>query len=365
MPERFFDALVLGGGAAGSAAALTLLQLGAESVGILEPSDFSEPRIGETIPPDTNELLYTLGVQPAFVSQNHLPCYGSHSLWGSRQLGHNDFLTSPFGHGWHLDRAGFDKMLLEQAVSRGTTRITAKATAIVTDAGRIAAVCAGGDSIIANWYLDATGRSAMLSRACGVKRHIDDKQVVIWMRFRVNDGSLGNATWLESAPYGWWYCAELPDGEAIVALGTDPRLAKSDGLYDMRNWAVTLAGTDLIAPRIARARMVADSFRVTASHSYLTRKVCGPNWIAVGDAASAFDPLSSAGVYKALSTGRRAARAIKSKEAMDDYQTHVENDFHNYLQAKAELYAAESRWVQHPFWHTRMPQPELAHGVSA
>ena len=52
--QRHFDVVILGGGAAGSAAALTLLQNGQRRVAIIEKSDFHEPRVGETIPPDTN-----------------------------------------------------------------------------------------------------------------------------------------------------------------------------------------------------------------------------------------------------------------------------------------------------------------------
>ncbi|WP_083098945.1 NAD(P)/FAD-dependent oxidoreductase [Pseudophaeobacter leonis] len=120
-----FEVAIIGGGPAGSAAALALQQRGVTSICIVEPSDFTQARVGETIPPDANLVLSQLGVDQAFARQDHLPCYGSHSLWGSHRLGHNDFLTSPYGTGWHLDRVRFDKMLLDQAVAGGGLRITA------------------------------------------------------------------------------------------------------------------------------------------------------------------------------------------------------------------------------------------------
>lgn len=352
MADQSFDVAIIGGGAAGSAAALSLLQAGVKSVCIVEKSHFSEQRIGETIPPDANDLLHKLGVQKAFAAQQHLPCYGSHSLWGGRQLGHNDFLVSPYGHGWHLDRVRFDKMLLDQAIARGATLVTGDCTTINVVGDRISNIPVEGDQIKAKWFVDATGRSALLSRACGVKRLFDEKQTIIWMRFRVADRSLGNATWLEAVPYGWWYGAELPGGEAIIALGTDPHTAKSERLYDMPVWIAALSDTDLIAPQIAHAHILPGSFRVTSSHSYLTEKVVGANWIAIGDAASAFDPLSSAGIYKALSTGMRAADAIalKSVTSVDAYQKYVKDTYEEHLQIKADLYAAESRWNDHSFW---------------
>jgi len=329
MPETF-DIAILGGGAAGSAAALTLLATGAR-VCVIEASDFSEVRVGETIPPDANALLFDLGVHADFLEQGHLPCYGSHSLWGSTQLGHNDFLTSPHGHGWHLDRARFDRWLLDRAVAAGARRVVAEGRAQAR-ADRVMTLSAGGEEIGADWFVDATGRNGALARACGATRRHHDRQTVIWARFQVSEGALGNSTWLESAPYGWWYAAELPGGEAVIALGADPHVAKAEGLYDLRRWATALTGTNLIAPKIARARLVPDSFRITASHGYLTDRVVGENWLAVGDAASAFDPLSSAGIYKALATGKRAARAILEGDT-EPYRGFVRDSYAQYLEA--------------------------------
>lgn len=329
MPEPF-DIAILGGGTAGSAAALTLLAAGAR-VCMIEASDFSEVRVGETIPPDANALLFDLGVHGDFLEQGHLPCYGSHSLWGSRQLGHNDFLTSPHGHGWHLDRARFDKWLLDRAVAAGARLITAEGR-VRALAGRMSALSAGGREIVAHWFLDATGRSGALARACGARRTHNDRQTVIWARFQVSGRALENSTWLEAVPYGWWYAAELPGGEAVIALGADPHIAKTMGLYSLRRWAAALSGTALIASKIARARLLPDSFRITASHAYLTDRVTGDNWLAVGDSASAFDPLSSAGIYKALATGQRAARAILDNDS-EAYAGFIRDSYAQYLDA--------------------------------
>lgn len=350
-----FNIIIIGGGAAASAAALTFLQAGETSIYIIERSDFSEQRIGETIPPDTNYFLHELGVQNAFASQKHLPCYGSRSLWGSPRLGHNDFLTSPYGNGWHLNRVMFDKMLLEQAVAKGANRITGHCTSVETEEDKITSVRVNGTQIMANWYLDATGREAILSRAGGAKRIFNDTQAVVWARFYIKDHSLSNVTWLESVPYGWWYGAELPYGEAIIALGTDPHIAKSMGLQNIQAWAMALSETNMIAPQIYNATIIPDSFRITASHSFLTNKIAGQNWIAIGDAASTFDPLSSAGIYKALSTGRRAAQAIiqSDKTSISSYQQYVSESYVNYTKTKAELYAGEKRWLEHPFWKKR------------
>jgi flavin-dependent dehydrogenase len=360
---RQFDVVIIGGGAAGSAAALTLMRQRGRAVAIVEKSDPAQPHAGETIPPDANLLLAELGVTEAFRAQDHLPCYGSHSLWGSAQLGHNDFVVNAHGHGWHLNRARFDAMLLDQAERAGATVFRHTIChQVVCEKDRVDNVsikAATGEQVelAAQAFIDATGRKGVLVKALGVAKDYDDRQVVIWARFRLADTSgFGNSTWLESTTFGWWYGARLPGREAVVALGTDPPVAKSMGVYEPKSWLFQLAGTRLMAPRLEGARLIPDTFRITSSQSYCIRRAAGENWFAVGDAASAFDPLSSAGIYKALLTGQLAARAISGVEPATQrrtYQTRINDDYHTYLDMRAQLYQAEQRWTDHDFWNAR------------
>jgi flavin-dependent dehydrogenase len=211
---------------------------------------------------------------------------------------------------------------------------------------------AGRQQIQAGMFIDATGRSAVLLRAMGGTQNFDDRQTVIWARFALPGAGFGNSTWLEAAPNGWWYAAEVPGGAAVVALGTDPKLAKAGGVYKIHSWAAALSGTALIAPRLKQARVLPDSFRITASHSYRAARIVGENWLAVGDAACAFDPLSSAGIYKALVNGQEAARAICDGH-WGPYENRIHQDYEAYLIKRAELYQAEQRWSESAFWAQR------------
>jgi 2-polyprenyl-6-methoxyphenol hydroxylase-like FAD-dependent oxidoreductase len=87
-------------------------------------------------------------------------------------------------------------------------------------------------------------------------------------------------------------------------------------------------------------------------------RITGAGWLAVGDAACSFDPLSSHGVTWALESGLAAARALDAsfrgdRRALDDYADRVEAAFHNYLQARADFYGRERRWPDSPFWRRR------------
>jgi len=80
----------------------------------------------------------------------------------------------------------------------------------------------------------------------------------------------------------------------------------------------------------------------------------------VGDAAIAFDPLSSQGLLCALDTGTRAGRAIDHALAGDagpmaDYARAVGEIYSAYRDGLATCYAAERRWLDRPFWRRRLP----------
>ncbi|MEH2316508.1 NAD(P)/FAD-dependent oxidoreductase [Nostoc sp.] len=88
-------------------------------------------------------------------------------------------------------------------------------------------------------------------------------------------------------------------------------------------------------------------------------QVCGDNWLAVGDAASAYDPLSSQGITKALRLGIFAGYAIGERlnkeetAGLSKYASLVRREFEYYRQIHRQYSAEEQRWKQNRFWHRR------------
>src|SRR5215218_9983242 len=116
------DVVILGGGPAGTAAAISLrCHAPALSVALVEQSGYDAPRVGETLPPTVQGVLEQLGVWETFVGEGHVAAYGTRSAWGSDELFDNEFIYHPAGRGWHLDRKRFDRMLAREAEGRGVT----------------------------------------------------------------------------------------------------------------------------------------------------------------------------------------------------------------------------------------------------
>ena len=92
--------------------------------------------------------------------------------------------------------------------------------------------------------------------------------------------------------------------------------------------------------------------------SALLDRVEGDGWLAVGDAASAYDPIASQGIHKALADAADASRTIAAATGHAQpppwrYGERVAARFDDYLANRAHLYALERRWTDQPFWHER------------
>jgi flavin-dependent dehydrogenase len=364
------DVAVVGGGPGGCACALALREHApALSVALVEASDYAAPRIGETLPPPAAALLRHLRVWDAFAAAGHRPAYGTTASWGGARPHDNDFLFQVHGAGWHLDRAAFDALLASRAEARGvrvlrSTRVTGAARAGEGWTLRLAT----GDTMRARFVVDATGASASFARRHGGARSVVADRLAGFCRFFRPARAADPRTRVEAWEHGWWYTAALPDGVRVAACMTDTDLARGLRLDEEGGWRDALA----LAPETAEALRDAAQHGepiVRAARSRRLSCPAGEGWIAVGDAASTFDPLSSQGVLKALRSGIFAAYAAGDLLAKGDdagmrrYPLFVEREFDGYLRARAGYYAEERRWPESEFWRRRHSAAEADAGA--
>lgn len=357
------DVVVLGGGPAGSATALALARAG-RSVAVLERSRYESPRVGEALPPEVRQPLSELGVWEPFRTAGHLESPGIAVAWGRAELYDHDFLVNPYGPGWHVDRRGFDAMLAVAAEAAGAEVLTgSRPIGCDRCAGSTWRLKALVDGVPRVWHaaalVDATGRSASPVRRLGGHRIAWDRLVgLVGLVPAVADGSnRDRRTLVEAVAAGWWYSALLPDGRQVATFLTDADWLPA-GLDARRaSWHRWLQQ----APQ-TRGRLGAVSpdigLRVVSACSARLQDVAGPGWLAVGDAALSFDPLSAQGVAWALESGLAAARALDASfrgewGALDDYAHRVGVEFRDYLRARADYYGRERRWPDSPFWRRR------------
>src|SRR5262245_66421238 len=169
---RDIDVLVVGAGPAGATAALNLAPL--RQVALVDRRSRPGPRIGESLPPAARRLLTDMGLWESFSAQDHSPCYANRAAWGSAQPVETDFLRDPDGHGWHIDRAGFELWLRAVAVDRGALLLApARLQSMEWDGRRWhvgLATTAGSIELMARLVIDAAGRAAPVAGRAGAGR---------------------------------------------------------------------------------------------------------------------------------------------------------------------------------------------------
>ena len=358
-----FDVVILGGGPAGVATALALAERGATAF-IIEPSFYEGERVGETFPPAIRATLTRLGLWECFAATvPHVPSVGIRSVWGSLEPHDRSFIFEPYGTGWHVDRRAFDAALALAAEGRGVQLGRGhRMLACERAAGGVWTLrVTQGDhtfDVRARFVVDATGRASALVQRLGGARLSHDTLVGIFGYFEAVHGevSVEDFTLIEAVEDGWWYSAPLPANRLVVAFMTDADLCARASLRHSPRWIERLRSAPCTSLRAAHFSL--DGLHLASANSSRADPVCGQDWLAVGDAATAYDPLSGNGVYRALMAGMRAAEAIISHLSGDEaaqrqYSQELAEQFETYLQRRDAYYSLEQRWSSAPFWLRR------------
>jgi len=354
---RSFDVAIIGGGPGGSATAISLrAHAPSLSVILIEASQYDGLRVGETLPPPARSLLDHLQVWDEFCRLSPREVFGTSALWGSTIPADNDFFYMPANTGWHVERNSFDAMLANAASERGATLVTGTSLDSVEQSGdRWRLTLSTGETVCARFIVDATG-AAVFARQLGARFECLDRLVGIVRFFEGSDND--SSLLVEAFEDGWWYTAGLPGGKRIAACVTDADLAQRFKLGQIDEWERRLASVPAVAARLRECKPVSPLV-IRSSASRRLEPAAGECWLAVGDSASRFDPLSSQGILKAMRGGIFASYAIGSSLLRDDdsdlrrYRRYVTEEFKSYCEVRTKYYREEQRWPNSKFWRRR------------
>ncbi|GHC57778.1 tryptophan 7-halogenase [Ulvibacter litoralis] len=360
--KTIYTIAIIGAGPAGSSCAIALLKAGFK-VQLLDNSKTGKFHIGESIPPDMNLLLKKLGVYDSFLAETHEPCYGSCSYWGSELRGYNDSLLNPYGHGWHLDRQNFNQFLVEEAEKLGATifRNCTYKSSVKTESGYqlfMEVKKKQFDPIEADFVIDASGTRSVFASEYGSTQIKDTSLVCLGVRFRNKGGrEVSKLTHLESVENGWWYAARIPGEQLLVTLYTTSEVVKTLELHHLENWVKLLQQAPNTSHWIRGMEPVESKLIGFKAPSFCLSRVVGDSWMAIGDAAICFDPITSQGIIKSVTQGIRAAEIITHyvsgiETALPYFETEVKAQYKQYLESRKYFYHLEKRWPTSAFWKT-------------
>lgn len=344
-----------------------MLRAGTGVSTLIDFSPTGKFHIGESIPPDMNPILRQLGIYEGFHAENHEPCYGSCSYWGSDNRGYNDTILSPFGHGWHVDRARFNQFLVDQAIGSGVKVLSQceYQSSEVTEPGhQLNFVNGSGEktSVDADFVVDASGARGVFATQKGSQKVSRLPLVCLGLRFRAKDKlEASKLTHLESVEQGWWYAARIPGEQLLVTLYTSAQVLKALGLQDFQSWMRLLRGAPNTRKWIEHLEPADEKLLGFSAPSFCRDRVVGENWISIGDAASTYDPITAQGIIKSVSQGMQAAQIIGEYcagegGALARFEKMVHDQYKQYEAMRAHFYSLEQRWPESSFW-------KLVHGL--
>lgn len=289
------DVAVVGGGPAGSAAAIACASRGLRVL-LLERDALARDRPGETLHPGVEPLLAQLGVAERLEQVTGARHEGIWIEWGAPRR------FEPYGadsdgpwSGFQVSRSAFDNLLLDRARALGAEiRHPCTVVAPLVSEENIHGVLTSDGPVVARVVVDATGRSRWLGRALGVESPARSPRLIA--RYGYVEGACparDAAPALVGDREGWTWTARVGDRKYQWTRLDFGRRADADWLPDEFR-----ALTPLV-----RSRGADVTWR-------MADEVARPGWFMVGDAAALLDPTSSHGVLKALMTGMMAGHLI-------------------------------------------------------
>ena len=364
-----YDVVAVGGGPAGAAAAQLLASWG-WSVLLLHHTA-GRPALAESLPPSTRKLFALAGQLDAVERAQFHPNTGNVARWAN--AGRTTVTETP---GFHVRRDEFDRVLRDAAASAQAQIVDGVVRRV--DPGDPARVTYGSSDgtihvVAARLVLDCSGRSGVVA-ARGLRR-----QETGYRTLAINAEWESDAwprdeherTLVESYADGWAWSVPLSATRrqctVMIERSRSPERVALESVYQRE-----LANATMIAGRgrDARARQIGNPWACDASIYDCTR-AADEAVLLVGDAASFIEPLSSAGVKKALLAAWRAAVVVNTTlkhpslaSAARDLYTQRERDVYAQSMRRSTAFFAEAAAAYDtPFWSARAERTaQLARG---
>ena len=355
MPQ-FYDAVVIGGGPAGSTVATSLARAG-RSVAVFEKEKFPRFHVGESLLPFSLPIFEKLGVAEKIRAAGFQQKYGA--FFWNEQTG--DTRPVVFEKSWddrhpmayQVKRGDFDQLLLRHSEACGAVvREETGIREVLFEGERAVGVVARGrggedEEVRAKVVVDASGQTAFLSGKLGT-RCFDRKlkRAALFAHYEGVPRPAGKAAGdilLPIADGVWYWIIPFSDGTASVGAVYDPvttRGAEGEGLEE--RFDRLIAKSVRMPELLEGGRRMSKVYGISA-YSAASAKLAGDGYVLVGDAATCLDPVFSTGVFLAMATGVKAAEAIDS--ALSRHGLVEAGDFRVYEKAANRLFARFRRFV--------------------
>jgi len=346
---RECEILVVGGGPAAATAARLLASWGRDVVVVARP-DGGEPELPVSLTPSCRKFFDLMGISPVIDAAGFVRSSGHTVWWGGSER------VEPFADGqlgWQVGTAHLSHVMLGTAESAGA-RVLRAALTLEETLGWPATV-----------RIDATGRAGVLARSLGRRRYEPGHRTVALIGTWQQDGPwpLPNPshTLLESYADGWGWSVPVSAHRRALAVMVDPQttqLTRGEGATAV--YLAEIAKMPHLSKAFLGSALIGRPTGWDAS-LYVADAMTGDGWLLAGDANAFVDPLSSAGVRKAMASGWLAAVAVNTAltaptlaaTAFEFFAARERATYAQFLALTRQFLLDGAPAPDHPFWAER------------
>jgi flavin-dependent dehydrogenase len=319
---RVTDVAVIGGGPAGSTAAILLAERGYK-VTVFEKTRHPRFHIGESLLPANLPLLERLGVADQ-IRAIGMEKRGAEFVSPSHGRGETFLFAEAWDktmpYAYQVRRSEFDEILFRHAARRGATtledcRVRQVSFADGSEPVRIETEHKDGtrETWSARFVVDASGRDTFLANKFGAKRrNTKHNSAAVYAHFTGAERYTGERAGLITVywfDHGWLWFIPLADGTTSIGAVAWPYYMKTrtDTVQDF--FLATIQLCEPLAKRLTHATLVSEVY-ATGNYSYSATHSHGDRYLLLGDAYAFIDPVFSSGVWLAMQSAAAGAEAI-------------------------------------------------------
>jgi flavin-dependent dehydrogenase len=335
--EEEYDALIIGGGPAGSSSATILAEYG-HRVLVLEREKFPRYHIGESLLPFAFGPLERLGMIPKMKASHFVKKYSATFVQPDGRKStpfyfFNRYDRETVAQSWQVLRSEFDEMLLNNAREKGAeVREETTVNRLLLENGKVVGAVAT-DRTTGRTYevrapitLDCTGKEAFTAGRRGW--HMRDpylNKIAVWTYYKGSKRESGIDEGTTTVAYvpdqGWFW--HIPQHNDMVSVGVvaEGKYLTRGGVKEPRAIFERAVEENLWIKTQLASGVSTGEYYVTSEYSRHSRHCAAPGLLLVGDALVFLDPVFSSGVMLALKSGTMAGEMIHTGLVDGDLST--------------------------------------------
>lgn len=319
---------IIGGGPASSTLAIRLCRKGCKVVIFAMPGR-APIVVGESLVPMIVPMLQDLGVE-AEVAAYSVYKPGACFTYNADEAFVFRFADMPKdfpSYSYNVPRVQFNATLLAAALQAGAKLVAHNVQLLrVDDAGRIeldaesiqaAAGCWDGDK--PDLIVDAAGRANLIGRLLNIPMQKGPRQDVALFAHvdrtkLVDPGYVHN----DRIDQGWCWRIPLP-GRVSLGFVVPEAYALQQGETPEQQYDHLLKADTVLQRLAPDAQRVTEVLRFS-NYQSISDKLCGENWVMLGDSGGFIDPVFSSGTLIAMTSAYKLADTILADRPLAEYE---------------------------------------------